>query len=162
MPMDLTDPLKTCLLDLLYELRDTGIHPVLGGGYGLFLRQRHLQKRTDTRSLLPVDTWPAPRATADLDVFLNAEIVCDSEAMRRLRTALDRLGFVVLESRKYLQFRRHMSGGHQVTIDILVGPIDQVANAGSVKLKGWRAKPRPPVITGSSKHWTFLPCGVAD
>ncbi|MGH9318783.1 MAG: hypothetical protein ACRD3V_02700 [Vicinamibacteria bacterium] len=36
------DDLRTVLLDLLHELEETGTNVMLGGGYGLFLKQEHL------------------------------------------------------------------------------------------------------------------------
>lgn len=43
--------LQTALLDLLYELRDTGEKLIVGGGYGIYLKMDHLS--------VP---WPAPSA----------------------------------------------------------------------------------------------------
>ena len=46
--MAMTDPLEATLLDLLYELQGSDVPVVLGGGYGLFLRQRQLETSGDT------------------------------------------------------------------------------------------------------------------
>jgi hypothetical protein len=41
------DPLRTCLLDLLYELRDQDAPLTIGGGFGLFLKRQHHTERRD-------------------------------------------------------------------------------------------------------------------
>ena len=57
------DPLRTCLLDLLYELRDQNVPLTVGGGFGLFLKRMHLAERA-TRTLFA--ELPEPRATNDI------------------------------------------------------------------------------------------------
>lgn len=37
--------LQTALLDLLYELRDTDIKLIIGGGFGIYLRTTHVLGR---------------------------------------------------------------------------------------------------------------------
>jgi hypothetical protein len=37
------DPLTTNLLDLVHELRDKAIPIAVGGGFGLYLKRRHLE-----------------------------------------------------------------------------------------------------------------------
>ena len=141
--MNPPDPLKTCLLDILFELRDTDISPLLAGGYGLFLKQLHLQQQERTPTLIPPDAWPAPRATNDLDVFLRAEIVAISNSMGELAAILHRLGFVVRDSHKYMQFRRLMGGNREVKVDLLVGPLGVHFDPTRVTVQDWRVKPRP-------------------
>jgi hypothetical protein len=138
------DPLRTCLLDILFELRDTDVRPLLAGGYGLFLKQLHLQQQ-ETPTLIPADAWPAPRATNDLDVVLQAEIVADSRSMGELATILHRLGFVVRESYKYMQFRRLMGGNREVKVDLLVGPLGAHFDQARVTVHDRRVKPKPSV-----------------
>ena len=68
-------PLEATLLDLLYELQGSDVPVVLGGGYGLFLRQRQLDasgERLLLNAIVPV------RATNDLDVFPRTEMLADS------------------------------------------------------------------------------------
>lgn len=62
------DALKTSLLDLHHEVDPRGIRLIVGGGYGLFLKQLHLQSR-NVLTILSMDVWPEARATNDLDVF---------------------------------------------------------------------------------------------
>lgn len=40
------DALKTSLLDLHHEIAAYGIRLILGGGYGLYLKQHHLQSQS--------------------------------------------------------------------------------------------------------------------
>lgn len=78
--------LKTSLLDLLYELRDDNIPLILGGGYGLYLKQVHLQATLESPTLIAGELWPAPRATEDLDILLRTEIVLDAGRMGPMGT----------------------------------------------------------------------------
>jgi hypothetical protein len=54
------DHLRTCLLDLLYELRERTIPLTIGGGFGLFLKRRHFAER---RVRTVFAELPEPRAT---------------------------------------------------------------------------------------------------
>jgi hypothetical protein len=55
--------LKTSLLDLLHILDRQNVPLILGGGYGLYLKQRHLAEVGETNTLIPPPAWPEPRAT---------------------------------------------------------------------------------------------------
>lgn len=68
------DYLRAALLDLLHELEVSDVRLMLGGGYGLFLKQEHLAS-SDTMTLISPDRWPEARATNDLDFLLRPEIV---------------------------------------------------------------------------------------
>ena len=48
---------------------------------------------TGQRTFLPIDAWPKPRGTPDLDIFLPTEIVVDLTNMVRLREVLDKLDY---------------------------------------------------------------------
>ena len=41
------------------------------------------------RTLIVADSWPAPRATQDIDLMLTTEVVADARLMTVLRAALD-------------------------------------------------------------------------
>jgi len=88
--------LKTSLLDLLHELRDEDIPLILGGGYGLYLKQVRLQNTLNTPTLIEAELWPAPRATEDLDILLRTEVVIDASRMGPIRAALDRLNYTAV------------------------------------------------------------------
>jgi hypothetical protein len=55
------DPLHTCLLDLLYEIRDQNLPLTVGGGFGLFLKRLHLDAKR-VRTLFT--ELPEPRASS--------------------------------------------------------------------------------------------------
>jgi hypothetical protein len=119
----IVDQLTTNLLDLLFELEASKIPIMIGGGYGLFLKRRHLAK-TGARTLL--ERLPAERATNDLDMFLRAELLSDLTRTRKVREAILRLGYTPVEDAKFLQWEREIliSGvPKEAKIDVLVGPL---------------------------------------
>ncbi len=67
--------LQTALLDLLYELKDTDIQLIIGGGYGIYLKADYVRRR-EVQSLL--QDWPEPRFTNDIDLFLRPELLMDA------------------------------------------------------------------------------------
>jgi len=138
------DPLRTTLLDLLWELRGADIRLILGGGYGLYLRQLDCQASGAPQTFIPKEQWPLPRATADLDVFLKTEIVVSIEKCRAIRAALDHLCFAVVEEAKYTQFSKAIDASRMVKIDLLTGPVP--ANAvGKLHVKGHRVRPKESI-----------------
>lgn len=74
------DTLRTALLELARAAAASELRVFLGGGYGLYLKQVYLAQ-SGIRTLIPVEAWPRPRATADLDLFLSTEIIVDLESM---------------------------------------------------------------------------------
>lgn len=132
--------LRTQLLDLVYELRDKGIDLILGGGYGLYLKQVHLEAR-GVPTLLRPEVWPPPRATNDLDLFLRVEVVTDPVRMNVLRETLKRLGYQAHV--EYMQFVRTLGPGKQVKVDLLVGPNVLQADPARVRIKKPRVGPKP-------------------
>jgi hypothetical protein len=131
--------LRTSLLDLLRELRETDIQLILGGGYGLYLRQEYLTAK-GVRTLLEADTWPSPRATNDLDVFLRLEVIADPERVTFLCQALERLGYVA--EVKYMQFVKPLGAMGKVKIDLLTGPEVHDVAGELVKIKEPRVRPK--------------------
>ncbi|MBN2382669.1 hypothetical protein JXQ70_07290 [bacterium] len=85
--------LTTSLLDLLYEMRNTDIELILGGGFGIYLKSEYIRK-TGVQTLL--NQWPEPRSTNDLDVFLRPEFLIESEKLRPLAEAINKLGYTVI------------------------------------------------------------------
>jgi hypothetical protein len=117
------DPLRTCLLDLLYELRDQNVPLTVGGGFGLFLKRVHLAA---TRARTLFTELPESRATNDIDVFLRADLLTDRSRTEALVAAIQRLGYVPVEEAKYFQWRRPIDVGgvvQEVKLDALVGPL---------------------------------------
>ena len=135
------EPLVTTLLDLDLQL---GGHAGLcvGGGLGLFLKQRHLRVHSEIRTLLPLNAMPDARTTEDIDLFLQAEIVVAPAKMKTIRVALDSLGFAVIDSAKYMQFVRATPIG-AVKVDLLAGPLGDLESR--VNLDSRRFKPKQGV-----------------
>lgn len=119
-----SDPLKTSLLDLASEFDAHGLPVILGGGYGLFLRQSILQRQSG-RTVLDKSSWPAPRSTEDLDIFLKMSLVASEKHMEFIAAVLKSLGYIVLENSKFWQFKKEISKTAEVKIDVLSGPIPE-------------------------------------
>jgi hypothetical protein len=136
------DYLRTTLLDLLYELQKTDLRLMLGGGYGLFLKQEHLASSRAT-TLIPPDAWPEARATNDLDLLLRPEIVTSSENMGIIRDTLRRLGFEPVEGAEYYQFAKPLGGSRSVKLDFLAGPLGEHHDRSRVKVDARRIRPKP-------------------
>ena len=140
------DPLLTTLLDLDAALASREL--IVGGGYGLYLKQLHLSRHPGTRTLLPLSALPSARTTQDIDLILRAEVVTDSTAMKQIRAVLDSLRFRVVERARYMQFVRDAEPG-EVKIDLLAAPLGPFADR--VPNDPRRVKPRPRVELHASK-----------
>lgn len=136
--MDEMDHLKQGLLEFAVTLADRDIPLVVAGGYGLYLKQQELMRR-EVRTVLPRDTWPHPRSTHDLDVFIRPEIVVDKDRFSGVRQCLVDLGYAVLEGFESWSFIKP-SGPGRIKIDLLVGPLGEHEN--QVRQKGIRARPK--------------------
>ena len=86
------EPLLTTLLDLDATL-NSNPKLIVGGGYGLYLKQLYLRDNRQIRTLFDIDDLPTARTTEDIDLILRADIVTDSQSMGTIRAALDHLGF---------------------------------------------------------------------
>ncbi len=140
--MEVLDLLQASLLDLLYELRDQEIRLIVGGGYGLYLKQRHLRETGD-RTLLQL--FPEARSTNDLDLFLSTEVLADSRRARLMADALARLGCAPVEGARYLQFVRSVPtawGVREVKFDLLTGPPHPAVDLRLIKRDSRRWRPR--------------------
>jgi hypothetical protein len=137
-----TDPLITTVLDLLAVIGRPDFKLILGGGYGLYLKQLHLQTAQGVRTLLPGELWPYPRTTEDLDVFLPTEIVASLEDMCSIRAALDTLDFQPVAGAEFLHFAKPWHGGGRVKIDMLTGPISDETTRRNLKITPPRVRPR--------------------
>ena len=140
------DPLLTKLLDL-----DAALSPqklIIGGGYGLYLKQLYVSNNPQIRTLFAVTDLPSAQTTEDIDLILRAEIVTDSGSMKAIREVLDQLGFTVVETAKFTQFVRPMSQG-RVKIDLLAAPLGEFASR--VPGDPRRVRPRPSVSLHASK-----------
>lgn len=136
------DPLVTTLIDLSRAMDRPGFKIILGGGFGLYLKQLHLQREDSPRTLLPGELWPYPRATEDLDFFLPTEVVVSLADMQALRTAIDRLGFKPVEEAKFLHFVKPWGEGGRVKFDMLTGPIPDETAKAKLQITPPRVRPR--------------------
>lgn len=59
------DVLVTALLDLAAELPGLPQPMLVGGGFGLYLKQRHLEEQDRTDTLIPGERWAPARATEE-------------------------------------------------------------------------------------------------
>jgi hypothetical protein len=119
------DLMQSCLLDLLYELRDTEIPIILGGGYGIYQKRRQALASGE-QLLIPLP--PPARSTSDIDVFLTSELLADQERLPLFRDSLQRLGYRVIETAKYYHFVRtlpYAGSERDVKIDLLTREPDQ-------------------------------------
>lgn len=132
--------LRSNLLDLLQALGDDAQGILLGGGYGLYLKQLHLAQ-AGVRTLIGAEVWPAPRATEDLDLMLSAELVADARSMTALRAALDRLGYKVIKGSEHLQFIRTIAATRSVKIDLLTAQFDVLKGFPAINADTRRARP---------------------
>lgn len=158
MPNDL---LTTSLLDLWSALGQTAQRVLLGGGYGLYLKQQHLtQARVAT--LINVDLWPVARVTQDLDLLLTAELVGNVDDMTTVRSALDRLAYEVIEGSKYLQFVRNVTDTRIVKIDLLTAQLDVLASSPAITADDRRARPSAKNRPDLHAHPTDGAIGLAE
>lgn len=134
------DALRSALLELVSAASSAGIHVLLGGGYGLYLKQVHLIT-SQQRTFLPVDAWPRPRSTQDLDIFLPSEILIDVQHMVRLREILDQLAYQPVV--KFLHFQKQVAQG-LVRVELLAGPVGP-HQGDKVQIKGSRVRPKGKV-----------------
>lgn len=138
------DLLRTRLLDLLYELRETDIRLMLGGSYGLYLKERHI-RQTQAHTLIA--TFPPERSTDDLDIFLHTEVLTDTRRVRAIRAALDSLGYEPKPGAEYYQFIME-----EVKIDLLTGP-ERLFDRQKVRIEsGQESRRIKPKVKGIGLH----------
>lgn len=98
------DTLFRELRRLAAEFAPRGLPVIIGGGYGLLLRQRRVERQVEhdgTETLMDI---PVERTTRDLDIFLTVEILADAEKAEAVREVLETLGYVVIPGRESYQF----------------------------------------------------------
>lgn len=153
--------LTTSLLDLWTLLGETAQRVLLGGGYGLYLKQQHLAEAR-VQTLIDVDLWPIPRVTQDLDLLLTAELVGNTEDMAAVRAALDRLGYGVIEGSEYLQFLRKVTDTQVVKIDLLTAQLDVLKDSPTIKVDERRARPAVKIEPPIHAHPTDGAIGLTE
>lgn len=136
--------LQTSLLDLLYEIKDTDIRLIVGGGFGIYLKTIYVQHKK-MQTLLNV--WPEQRSTNDIDLFLRPELLIETSKLKLLSEAIARLGYKIVPGSEKYQFvkpRLEKTDKRSIKIDILTGPQDSFEGT-RVKVDNRRARPTPSV-----------------
>jgi len=136
--------LETALLDLLHEVQGTDIKLIIGGGFGLYLKAEHVQRR-GVQTLFR--EWPEPRSTNDLDILLRPELLIQSAKLQPLAEAIARLGYRAIPGAENYQFVKPGPGGVQagsIKIDILTGPQSRFQGTG-VRTDARRVRPNPSI-----------------
>lgn len=133
------DPLIEQLLELVKELDPENIPVILGGGMSLYLRHRFLSERIPR---YPFDV--GTRSTADLDLFLSAQLIVDAARIESLKQAITRLGYAPIPEARNFQFAKEVKlygQPRKVKIDLLAAP-PRDADKGRVEISKPRIKPR--------------------
>ena len=133
------DPaLYNTFLDLHNKLDKKGLNIILGGGYGLYLKQLALMSESGVRTLLPIDSCASPRSTSDLDLFFPLELLISLEEMQAVQATIDEMQFKPITGSEYWSF---LLPENQVKIDLLTGPIEETAK-NKLKSDSRRARPK--------------------
>ena len=98
--------LKMALLDLLKTTGDPDLRPLIGGGYGIYLKYQQVLE-ANTRTLLT--ERPEARSTNDIDIFLRTELLVDGKRLEPLKEALEEIGYVAVEGTGILPIRQAWS-----------------------------------------------------
>jgi hypothetical protein len=131
------EALVTALLDLAAELPELPTPVLVGGGFGLYLKQLHLEEQDVVDTLFPPERWAPARATEDIDLLLPTEIIVSSRHMRSIRNALDRLAYK--PEVEHFQFTRNTSQG-RVKIDFLTCDVSREQRS-KTRIKPPRVQP---------------------
>ena len=131
------DILVTALLDLAHELPALPKPLLVGGGFGLYLKQRHLEETEGLDTLIAGERWPPARATEDVDLLLPTEVIISVAHMQAIRTALDTLGY--RPDVPNFQFAKDTDHG-PVKIDLLTCDVPD-EHADKVQVKPPRVRP---------------------
>lgn len=147
------DPLLNQLRKFAHKLSEKDISLVIGGGYGLLLKAKHIE-RTGARTRL--EQIPIARSTGDIDVFLTTEVIIDKNKMAVIRQALDELGYSPVPGAEYYQFFREVviaGVPRNLKFDFLAAPV-LGEQAKKVKADVRRIRPRGPTETPMHAHTT--------
>jgi hypothetical protein len=133
--------LVRALGELEQVMNDCGVKLILGGGFGLFLWQIDEQE-SGAATLITREAWCVPRATLDLDIFLETIIVASIDQFQAIQQSLDHLDYKVIPGVEYLHFEKHYSETERVEINFLTGPITDSSLAAKIKISRPRARPK--------------------
>ena len=100
------------------------------------------EQESGVATIIPREAWCVPRATLDLDIFLETVIVASVDQFQAIRRSLDALGYTVIAGVEYLHFEKHYSETERVEINFLTGPITDSSLAAKIKVSRPRARPK--------------------
>jgi hypothetical protein len=118
---EITDILRAELAGLAGALHPHGVPLIVGGGYGLLLRQEHVA-HSGVRTVREI---PEARSTNDLDLFLSVEIVTNADKMSALRDVLHDCGYTSISGAEHYQFQKgvtYRGSQRTVKVDLLAPP----------------------------------------
>ena len=134
------DPLQANLLDLLYELRDSEVQLIIGGGYGLYLK-RKLGQETNQATLCSFVLRDRP--TEDLDVLLTTEILVNPAKAKIVLKAVQALECDPVPDRENFQFTRtfnYEGRAYKTKIDFLTKAPSDPSEAKRLDIQDVRVK----------------------
>jgi predicted nucleotidyltransferase len=135
------DLLRDELVALFVALQSKNVPlPIVGGGYGLLLRQGYLLHHNQQVMRPPL---PPGRATEDLDLFMTPELIVDAAHMETLRDTILARDYV--PTAKHFQFTRTLPRGDhnvQVKVDLLAAPPRTETDRERVKISRPRIRPK--------------------
>jgi len=138
--------LSDALCDLLKQIDRTDLRLIIGGGFGIYLKIKHVRQAAAQTIIDPL-FWPEERSTNDLDLFLRPELLVDSARLKPLAQAISNLDYEVVPTAKKYQFIKAASKkaeGATIKIDILTGPQAAFTNKG-LRVDNRRVHPKPSV-----------------
>ena len=128
-----TDILRTELTTLASALAEHEVPLIIGGGYGLLLRQEHIE-RSRAKTIRAI---PTARSTNDIDVFLSTEIMINADKLIALRQVLEAQGFTSIQGAEHYQFSREVTyrGVPRVLkVDLLAPPPRDLPHGTGIKV----------------------------
>lgn len=137
----ITDILRIELVTLAAALQARGVPLIVGGGYGLLLRQEFVEKS----GVRTVRESPVARSTTDLDLFLSVEVITDAVKMGALRDVLHGCGYSPVAGAEHYQFRKSLTyrgAQRTVKVDLLAPPPRDSSLRALVKMDERRIRPR--------------------
>ncbi len=136
--------LNRALGELEAAMLDCGSKLIIGGGFGLFLCQREMEIESRP-TLIKREAWCVPRATSDLDIFVETNIIASISQLQAIRKCLDDLCYSVIEGVEFLHFEKHFSETERVEINFLTGPITDQELAKKIKFQRPRVRAKGDV-----------------
>ncbi|MBN1514346.1 MAG: hypothetical protein JXB13_20190 [Phycisphaerae bacterium] len=113
------DPMWPEFKPLWRGLQKAGSPMVLGGGYGLMLKQRWLTLNAAVPMAVPMERWldATPRVTKDVDIVVGLDLIGSREAQRRMAEAMRDCGFQVSRENPRWQFQKKLSESRELRVE---------------------------------------------